>query len=147
MIDTVIRNLTANALKFTPHGGSITIAAQVREVRHESSLQRSINDANLAFPYILPSSSEVEVSVADTGVGIAAEDVEKLFKIEVHHTTLGTNKEQGTGLGLVMCHEMVRKNGGDIWVESVLGEGTQFKFTVPWATIPISTEDKEQELS
>jgi len=106
MIDTVLRNLITNALKFTPKGGTITICSQEK-------------------------GQFVEASVVDTGVGISAEDVDKLFKIDVHHSTSGTANEQGTGLGLIMCKEMVEQNGGQIWVESEIGKGTTFAFTVP----------------
>ena len=114
MIDTVIRNLTTNALKFTPAEGQVTLSAH----RNGLSAEGEATDW-------------VEVSVRDTGVGISREDIEKLFKIEVHHTTPGTAKEKGTGLGLILCQEMVEKNGGRIWVESQLGQGTTVKFTVP----------------
>jgi len=110
MIDTVIRNLTSNALKFTPEGGQITLSAQ-----------NGHNDDEGRW---------VEVSISDTGVGISPQDMELLFKIEHHHTTPGTAKEQGTGLGLILCQEMVEKNGGRIWVESEIGKGTTVKFTV-----------------
>ncbi len=108
MLDTVIRNLTANALKFTPRGGSVTIKA--------------ITSKSPTF---------VEVSVADTGVGISPENLQKLFKIGLYHSTTGTNHEQGTGLGLIICKEMVEKNGGQILVGSEFGKGTVAKFTVP----------------
>jgi len=110
MLDTVIRNLTSNALKFTPTNGTITINAQ----------RNADTPPNM-----------LEVSVADTGVGISSDDLDKLFKIDVQHTTSGTAKEQGTGLGLVLCKEMVEMNGGQIWIESILNEGTTVKFTVP----------------
>jgi signal transduction histidine kinase len=111
MIDTVIRNLTSNALKFTPEGGQITISAQNGHSDDEGNW--------------------IEVSINDTGVGISEKDMELLFKIEHHHTTPGTAKEQGTGLGLILCQEMVEKNGGKIWIESEIGQGTTVKFTVP----------------
>jgi two-component system sensor histidine kinase/response regulator len=114
MIDTIIRNLTSNALKFTPEGGQVTLSAR----------QNGFSPDNEATDW-------VEVSVRDTGVGISQEDIDKLFKIEVHHTTPGTAKEKGTGLGLILCQEMVEKNGGRIWVESELGQGTTVKFTMP----------------
>jgi signal transduction histidine kinase len=114
MIDTVIRNLTSNALKFTPEAGQVTLSARRNGISSDSE-----------------GTGWVEVSVKDTGVGISQEDIDKLFKIEVHHTTHGTAKEQGTGLGLILCQEMVEKNGGRIWVESELGKGTTVKFTVP----------------
>ena len=117
MIDTVIRNLTSNALKFTPVGGQVTLSARPNGA--------SSNNEEPEW---------IEVSISDTGVGISQEDIDKLFKIEVHHTTRGTVKEKGTGLGLILCQEMVEKNGGRIWVESVPGQGTAVRFTIPAAT-------------
>jgi signal transduction histidine kinase len=114
MIETVIRNLTSNALKFTPQGGQVTISAR----------QTYPSPDHEGPPW-------VEVSVTDTGVGISQEDMEKLFKIHVHHTTPGTCREKGSGLGLILCHEMVEKNRGRIWVESEVGKGTTIRFTVP----------------
>ena len=119
MLDTVIRNLTCNALKFTPTGGQITISARVADEQDGSGW--------------------VEVSVSDTGVGISLEDRDKLFKLEVHHTTPDTAQEKGTGLGLILCQEMVGKNGGKIWLESadVPGQGTTVIFTVPLGSQPV----------
>jgi two-component system sensor histidine kinase/response regulator len=117
MIETVIRNLTANALKFTPSGGQVTLSA-----RQKNSI--SPDQAETEW---------VEVAVTDTGVGISPEDIDKLFRIGVHHTTPGTAQETGTGLGLILCQEMVEKNGGQLWVESELDRGTAVKFTVPIA--------------
>ena len=108
MLETVIRNLTANALKFTPRGGQVTLAARA-------------NGAG------------VTVSVKDTGIGISPADVAKLFRLDVQHSTLGTEKERGSGLGLIICKEMVEQNGGQISVESALGTGTTVEFTVPRA--------------
>jgi len=108
MLDMVIRNLISNALKFTPNGGQITISAGPGQ----------------------PSSEFVEVSISDSGVGISQADLNKLFKLGVHHTTPGTAREKGTGLGLILCQEMVEKNGGQIWLESELGQGTTVKFTM-----------------
>lgn len=110
MLNTVVRNLLSNAIKFTPHNGVITFSA------------RSLSEESIEF---------VELAVTDTGVGIRPEDLQKLFRIDSHHTTLGTDKETGTGLGLVMCQEMIHRNGGRIWGESEFGAGTVFKFTVP----------------
>ncbi|OQY48088.1 MAG: hypothetical protein B6242_03335 [Anaerolineaceae bacterium 4572_78] len=111
MIDTVIRNLTSNALKFTPSGGSITIHAR--------------NDEDIS------EGDFVEVSISDTGIGISKENIKKLFRLDTHHTTLGTSDEKGTGLGLIICQEMVEKNDGRIWIESELGKGTTVKFIIP----------------
>ncbi len=112
MIDLVIRNLTSNALKFTPEGGQITLSAQ--------NVPSDDKDGNW-----------IEININDTGVGISQEDLDLLFKLEYHHTTPGTAQEQGTGLGLILCREMVEKNGGKIWIESEVGQGTTVKFTLP----------------
>ena len=106
MINTALRNLISNAIKFTDKGGSITVSATEDE-------------------------EVVEVTVSDTGTGIKAEDLEKLFRIDVKYSHIGTSGEQGSGLGLILCKELVEKNGGNIWVESEVGKGTTFRFTIP----------------
>lgn len=106
MINTVIRNLVSNALKFTTTGDRIEVAASQRDTM-------------------------VEICVRDTGTGISPEDMSKLFRIDVQHSNVGTAGERGTGLGLILCQELVERNGGAIWVESQLGEGTTFRFTLP----------------
>jgi signal transduction histidine kinase len=116
MLNTVMRNLISNALKFTPRGGRVTITA-------------------------LPDTADsglVAVAVSDTGVGIRLEDQAKLFRLDVTHSTRGTAEEKGTGLGLIICQEMVKKNGGRIWIESngTPGRGTTVKFTVPLLETP-----------
>ncbi|MCK5441312.1 MAG: tetratricopeptide repeat-containing sensor histidine kinase [Maribacter sp.] len=110
-IDIVLRNLISNALKFTPNKGLITINAVER-------------------------ANNWEISVRDTGVGMDRETINKIFSENANITTYGTNNEKGTGLGLSLCKEMVEKNGGAIWVESILNRGTSFYFTVPRATPP-----------
>ena len=107
MIQTVIRNITNNSIKFTDKGGKITISS-------------SFTDDDM-----------VKVSIADTGIGMDEETKSKLFKLDTHHTSKGTQGESGTGLGLIICMEMVEKNGGAIWVESEPGKGSTFYFTVP----------------
>jgi len=106
MIETILRNLLTNAIKFTPKNGSVVV---------------SITDQN----------DQIEISVRDTGVGIAKDDMEYIFRIDRKTTTLGTEKEKGTGLGLVLCKEFVEKHGGKISVESEFGIGSTFKFTIP----------------
>ncbi len=106
MLNTVLRNLVSNALKFTPPDGLIEISARSNK-RH------------------------VEVAVSDTGTGISKEDIPQLFRIDVQYTNVGTAGEKGTGLGLSLCKDLVEKNGGTIWVESELGAGTTFRFTLP----------------
>lgn len=108
VLKTVLRNLTSNALKFTSVGGSITLSAQVHT-----------------------SEAKVVVSVTDTGVGIDKTRLKRLFRIETQHSTLGTHQEKGTGLGLIICREMVERIGGQIWVESEVGQGTTFRFSAP----------------
>ncbi|MDM8532133.1 ATP-binding protein [Anaerolineales bacterium HSG25] len=115
MLNTILRNLASNALKFTPENGHVTISAKVDQTWGTSS--------KLA-PY-------VQILVSDTGVGINEDDIEKLFQLGKTHTTIGTANEKGTGLGLVMCAEMVEKHGGQIWIESVVDQGTTFIFTMP----------------
>lgn len=107
-IDIVIRNLISNAIKFTPTNGMITITS-----REESN--------------------HWEISVRDTGIGIEKEVLDNLFCDKNNHSTYGTDNEKGTGLGLTLCKEMVEKNKGTIWVESIVNRGTTFYFTVPKA--------------
>ena len=70
-------------------------------------------------------------SIADTGPGIAAEDIKKLFRIEEDVTKVGSSPEKGTGLGLILCKELIEKNKGRIWVESSAGQGSRFSFALP----------------
>ena len=111
-INTVIRNLISNAIKFTQKGGNIEIGCV--ETRRGVSLH--------------------EIYVKDTGVGISKEDLNKIFKIDNKFTRKGTENEEGTGLGLILCKEFVNKNNGNIYVESKLGQGTTFKFSLKRAT-------------
>lgn len=106
MITTVIRNLLSNAIKFTGQSGTITI-----EIAKDESM--------------------LKVSVEDNGVGIAEADMNRLFKIDSNPTSIGTSMEKGTGLGLILCKDFVERNGGTIWVNSQLGRGTKFFFTIP----------------
>lgn len=105
-ISSVLQNLVSNAIKFTPKEGKIEIVAK----------------------YI--SEENVEISVSDTGVGIKHDDLDKLFKIDAHLTTHGTEDEEGSGLGLILCKELVEKNKGRIKVQSDLGKGSTFSFTL-----------------
>lgn len=121
MLDTIIRNLVTNALKFTPAEGKVMIEAQLTEQPYSELLP---------FDSVYPSSF-IEIAVTDTGVGISPENLDKLFRIDVHHSTFGTAQEKGTGLGLIICQEMIEKHGGQISVESELGHSTTFRFTIP----------------
>ena len=106
MVISVLQNLISNALKFTDENGSIIV---------------SDKDAG----------DFTEVHIKDNGVGMTGESTKKLFNIGTNSTTLGTAKEKGTGLGLILCKEMVEKHKGKIWVNSEIGKGTTFIFTVP----------------
>lgn len=106
MIRSIIRNLISNALKFSKVGGEINVSAF----------------KNQQF---------VELQVEDNGVGISAEDLLKLYNPEIRHSTPGTRREQGTGLGLIICKEFVEMHGGSITVESETGKGSRFKITLP----------------
>lgn len=106
MIKTVLRNLTSNAIKYTERGGEVTISAEEMD-------------------------DYIEIAVVDTGIGIAHDRIPKLFRIDETHITAGTSNEKGTGLGLLLCKELIEKNKGKIFVESTVGEGSKFKFTIP----------------
>ncbi|MFA9390520.1 MAG: two-component regulator propeller domain-containing protein [Prolixibacteraceae bacterium] len=106
MFSTVFRNLVANAIKFTHENGKISI-----DIKKKNNY--------------------CEIAVKDNGVGIPPENLQKLFKIASNHSTLGTNGEKGTGLGLVLCKEFIDRHNGQIWVESTVGEGSRFVFTLP----------------
>jgi signal transduction histidine kinase len=106
MLKIVLRNLVSNAIKFTDKNGAINISAE-------------------------ENSGNVIISVSDNGVGITPDNLAKLFDISEVITTKGTEKETGTGLGLLLCNEFVEKHGGKIWVESEVGKGSDFKFTLP----------------
>ncbi len=72
----------------------------------------------------------MKITIADNGVGIPENSINKLFSLSGKFSTRGTNNEEGTGLGLILCKEFVEKHGGKIWVESELGKGSKFIFTV-----------------
>ncbi len=106
MIQQVIQNLLSNAIKFTPAGGKI-----------------SLFDERTDHVY--------KFTIEDTGVGIPQEVVPELFNIDSHYTTNGTENENGTGLGLILCKEFVERNGGKILVESEVGKGSKFTVVLP----------------
>lgn len=109
MLKTVFRNLLSNAIKFSYPNSQVII---------------DIEDTNEYF---------YEISVIDKGIGINPEDIDKLFRIDVHYTTIGTSNEKGTGLGLILCKEFIELNGGKIFVESKINEGSKFIITLPKA--------------
>ncbi|MFP4467594.1 MAG: tetratricopeptide repeat protein [Bacteroidales bacterium] len=109
MTNTIIRNLLSNAIKYTESGGYV-------ELRSDEQ------------------NGMVEISVADDGTGISAEDQKKLFRVDAVYTTYGTRDEKGSGLGLLLCKEFVEKQGGSIRLSSREGEGTVFTFSIPKKT-------------
>ena len=106
MLNTVLRNLISNAIKFTNVGGHIKVSAALKQ-------------------------DQVEITISDNGIGINKEKCTELFSISSSTTTLGTADENGSGLGLVLCKEFIKKNNGDIWVESEENKGSNFIFTLP----------------
>ncbi len=108
MFKTTIRNLISNAIKFTSEKGKINVSVE--------------KNSNLAI-----------ITISDNGVGINKSDQDKLWSISENSTKVGTSNEKGSGLGLLLCKEFVEKHGGEIWVESEVGKGSDFKFTLPLA--------------
>ena len=106
MTETIFRNLISNAIKFTPKNGTVL-------VNSETDQDNTI------------------IKVIDNGIGIKQNTLAKLFRIDISHSTSGTADEKGTGLGLILCKELVEKQGGKIWVESKKDEGSTFYFTLP----------------
>ena len=106
LLQTVLRNLISNAIKFKKQDGTITVS-------------------------VIKNYKSIEISIADNGVGMEEATCKKLFKTSTNNSSRGTENEKGSGLGLVLCKEFVKKLGGKIWVKSVLEKGSDFKFTLP----------------
>ena len=106
MIDTILRNLISNAIKFSYRGGKIKIVA----TEHMATIQ---------------------ISVIDEGTGIYADKKEAIFTIDRKTQVLGTEDEQGTGLGLILCKDFVARHEGDIWFENNAKKGATFTFSLP----------------
>lgn len=106
MTETILRNLLSNSIKFTNQGGTIAAMTESKD-------------------------KEIILKIVDTGVGMSKEDVDKLFKMDIGHSTKGTEKESGTGLGLIICKDLVEKQGGRIWVESTVDKGSTFFVALP----------------
>ncbi|MDF1547498.1 MAG: hybrid sensor histidine kinase/response regulator [Bacteroidales bacterium] len=106
MILTVLRNLLTNAIKFTAEGGKIEVSGKDFD-------------------------NYIEISVKDNGLGISEDDLGKIFRIDIKHSTTGTANERGSGLGLVLCKEFIEKNHGILTAKSSPGQGSEFIFTLP----------------
>ena len=105
MLQSILLNLISNAIKFTKPEGSVSVeSSEVKEF--------------------------VKIKIIDTGIGMSKENLEKLFRIDAHFSTSGTQRETGTGLGLLLCKEQVELNGGEIYAESELNAGSSFIFTL-----------------
>jgi signal transduction histidine kinase len=104
-VKQVLLNLLSNAVKFTPEGGRIDVRA-------------------------VPANGTAEISVTDTGIGIAPEDHDAVFE-EFRQVGAADKKAEGTGLGLALCRKFVELHGGRIWVTSQIGAGSTFTFTLP----------------
>ena len=106
MIYTVLRNLVSNAIKFTGNGGKVILSTKITP-------------------------EQTEFSVEDNGLGISEEDYEKMFRLDLSHSTRGTNNEKGTGFGLILCKELIEKNGGTLSVITEKGAGSTFTISLP----------------
>lgn len=106
MIKTVLRNLLNNAIKFSERGSEINVM---------------INESD----------ERVQISVKDSGRGIKESEQSKIFKTSIHISSYGTEKEEGSGLGLLLCKEFITRNNGNIWFESEEGKGSVFSFDIP----------------
>lgn len=108
MLDTILRNLISNAIKYSYKGSKIRILATTEE-------------------------NEVHISVSDDGVGIPSSKISTLFEIDKRRNTLGTDNEQGTGLGLILCKDFIDRHKGNLWIESSPDKGSTFTFSLPSA--------------
>ena len=106
MFNTIIRNIVSNAIKFTHTGGKISVCLEKKN-------------------------NKCYISISDNGIGIKKDNLDKLFKIEESISTLGTENESGSGLGLILCKEFINIHGGEISVESIYGKGSTFTIILP----------------
>ncbi len=106
MIKTVLRNLVNNAIKFSERGSEVKVVVK-------------------------DDGERILISVIDSGTGIKHEDLNKLFKTNIHISSYGTEKEEGSGLGLLLCKEFISRNNGTIWFDSEEGKGSTFSFDIP----------------
>ena len=110
MLETILRNLIQNAIKFTNSGGKVETNA--------------VSDQGM-----------IKFTISDNGVGMNEETRDRLFSVDTNTSTIGTAKENGSGLGLILCKEFVERHGGKIWVEGETGKGSIFYFTIPNNTV------------
>ena len=106
IVNTILRNLLTNAIKFSYPNGKVIVSSKAK-------------------------GEFLEISISDFGVGIAPNNIEKLFRIDSKFINPGTKNEKGTGLGLILCKEFTELHGGEIRVKSEIGKGSTFTFTLP----------------
>jgi signal transduction histidine kinase len=106
MVETIFRNLVSNTIKFSQRNSKVWVSAHIEN-------------------------NEVRITFEDQGIGIKKEILPSLFQLNQNKSTPGTEGEEGTGLGLLLCKEFVEKNNGKIWVDSTLGSGSSFNLTLP----------------
>ena len=105
-IKVVLRNLFSNAIKFTEPNGRVILSSEIKE-------------------------EKILICVEDTGKGMSVDELEKLFSIQTHFSQRGTAGETGTGIGLILCKELIELNGGELWIVSTPGKGSKFFFSLP----------------
>ena len=120
MLTTVVRNLLVNAVKFTPAGGTVTLT-----VSGEVLGANAISGAHASAPLQIP---KFNVSISDTGIGMTGEQISNLFRLDRHRSTKGTSGEKGSGLGLIICNELLQKHNAQLRIESEPGKGSRFWF-------------------
>ena len=125
MLVTVVRNLLTNAVKFTAAGGTVTLNI----IRTGDPCGRPPSPSPSPSPSLSLLSSHI-ISITDTGAGMSPEQIQNLFHIDRHHSRKGTAGESGSGLGLMVCKELVEKHGSTLYVESTEGEGSRFWFEI-----------------
>ncbi|MEI7981426.1 MAG: PAS domain S-box protein [Bacteroidota bacterium] len=122
MVESLIRNLISNAIKFTSKGGIISVSAHYMK------------------------GNFIEIAIDDTGIGMNKDLIDRLFKLDEQTGRKGTEGEPTTGLGLIICMDFVEKHGGKLWVESEVGKGSTFYFTLPTTLMPTYGEHQSNEI-
>lgn len=144
-LQQVLFNLLDNAVKFTPKRGAVRVSARRKEaekVRSRESEKKPTDLLPSCLPTFLTSGTDlIEISVADTGIGINEDDLSRLFRSFEQLESPYTKKYKGTGLGLMLAKKLIELHGGKIWVESEFGKGSTFIFAIP---VVQNAEDRSQ---
>jgi signal transduction histidine kinase len=107
MLEAILRNLISNAVKFTPHGGNVSVSARL--LNH----------------------NQAEISITDSGIGMNHKMIKNLFRLDINTNRKGTEGELSTGLGLIICKDLIEMHGGKLTIDSLEGKGSTFRFTLP----------------